>query len=247
MPTTREIEGARIQDQLAKVALPDSRFQYDLNCFIPSFDGNHEATQRAIETPLFAAANLVLVTPDNALRNLRAALIQQGKSFLVPTYGLVRGFLLIEPNDEMSRVADLAASLDGIEHFGRPVDLKTISTLGECDFVAAGTSALSADGIRFGMGYHYLDAEMVILDALGFTSQVTPVVTLLHECQVSADPIMTTPGHVRVGTAFTPASVLHIDRSTGLRDPGEPVIPYPLCDAKIFVELDEFLSDSAGS
>lgn len=236
----RESEQIRIRTQLASCAQPDSRFQYDLDCFIPSFQGNELATQRAVDSILFASANLVFVTPDNALRNFRTELIREMKSFLIPTYGLVRGYLLIEPDAAMAKVAELASTLDGIEHFGRSVGLDEIASLGNCDFVAAGTSALSMSGVRFGMGFHYLDAEMVILDTIGFTSPSTQVVTLVHDCQISSEEIETTSGHVRVATAFTPTTTIDLGHSSGLRDPGAPQIPHPLCEVPVFDELRNF-------
>ncbi|MEE9907081.1 hypothetical protein LWV33_05395 [Brucella intermedia] len=87
----------RIWERLKDVARPDARFHLKFSEFIPDFEGVEAATDRLLALEGFAKANLVFVTPDNSMIELRRRLIKSGTPFIMPTYGMQRGFLLLQP------------------------------------------------------------------------------------------------------------------------------------------------------
>lgn len=95
----------RIWDRLKDVARPDARFHFKFSEFIPDFEEVEAATDRLLAIEGIAKAKLVFVTPDNSMIELRRRLIMSGTPFIMPTYGMQRGFLLLEP-DPFPRVGE---------------------------------------------------------------------------------------------------------------------------------------------
>lgn len=106
--------------------------------------------------PEFAASSFAFITPDNCLVDLRRQMIAAGKSFVMSTYGIYRGFLLMEAGMVPPGAELYAAWLDGMEHFARPISLEEIARRGRFDFMVTGASAVSVDGVRFGKGHGFL-------------------------------------------------------------------------------------------
>src|SRR5689334_21330657 len=104
--------------QLHAVAQPDSRFHWDFNRFIPDFDGSATCVERLCNTSIYHFADRVLVTPDNSLTSLHARCLADGKTVIVPTYSLARGFLALSKETVPSGQEAFAATLDGLDVFG---------------------------------------------------------------------------------------------------------------------------------
>ena len=82
-----------------------------------------------------------------------------------------------------------AAWLDGMEHFGRPITLAEIAARGRFDLLVTGASAVSIDGVRFGKGHGFFDLEWGMFTDLGLADETTPVVAVVHDCQVVEDTL----------------------------------------------------------
>ncbi|MDH3741281.1 MAG: 5-formyltetrahydrofolate cyclo-ligase, partial [Hyphomicrobiales bacterium] len=87
----------QIWGKLKDVAKPDTRFDLNFAEVIPDFEGSEIATDRIMELQSCKDAEFLFITPDNCLVELRRRLIEQEKPFFMSTYGIYRGFLLIEP------------------------------------------------------------------------------------------------------------------------------------------------------
>ena len=177
-------EWRRIRGRLSGVAQPDSRFDLDLDRFIPAFDGVEAATARAIAQPEYAAAKVIFVTPDNAIQPFRHAALRDGKALIVPSYGLHRGFVEVDPSTVGAGHALFASWGDSLQHFGRPVPFEDLPSRPTIDLVVAGAAAVSRNGVRFGMGSIYLDVEWNALRGAGLVSDATSVWTVVHDCQI---------------------------------------------------------------
>src|ERR1700730_9205263 len=88
----------KIWGKLKDVALPDSRFHLNFAEVIPDFQGSQEATDRLVSETLYAAGNYPFIPPDNCLVNLRRRMLLAGKTMVVSTYGIYRGFRLLDPS-----------------------------------------------------------------------------------------------------------------------------------------------------
>lgn len=187
--------------QLAEVARPDSRFHLDLSKFIPDFEGRERADERALTLPFISSASQVLLTPDNSLESLRHALLKRDANLIVPTYDLKRGFVYIEAERVPAEALPLAATLDGMERFGRHLTLDDMADLPPVDAVISGAVAATTRGVHFGSGAGNLDLEWSLLRHLELADDSTPVVVSIHDCQVlDAD--------IRPGTHDVVADVL---------------------------------------
>lgn len=210
----RANEERSIRFELSRIARPDSRFQYDLDSFIPDFPGSELAAERIRGQAGYSEARLIFATPDNALIAAREAMLRDGKTLLVPSYGLTQGFLLVDPASIPGEALPYAAWLDGVAHFGRQVSLKELATEPRVDFCVVGAAAVSHTGTRFGMGYFYFDIEWGILAGAGLVDPRAPVILPVHDCQLSAAPIMATEAHIAASAIVTPTLAIDTQAPT---------------------------------
>lgn len=177
---------SRVWEELRKVALPDSRFHFDFSSFIADFDGSRAANDRLLALPCFKACSCVFITPDNCLEYLREKTLEAGLKVLITTYGIRRGFWLLDPADMKDpALFKYAATLDGMEKIGKPVSLRDIVELDlEVGLMVTGTGAINTKGIRFGKGHGYFDLEWGILFSMGVVGPGTTTAAVVHDCQV---------------------------------------------------------------
>lgn len=202
----------KIWSRLADVALPDSRFHLNFAEVIPDFSGSEAATDRLVAEPFYDAGDYAFITPDNCLVDLRRRMLEAGKSMVVSTYGIYRGFYLLEPSMVPSGQELFAAWLDGLEHFGRPISLAEVAARGRFDFMVTGASAVSLDGVRFGKGHGFFDLEWGMFTDVGIVDESTPVAAVVHDVQVVEDKLYPSPTDILVDVIATPTRSIRIER-----------------------------------
>jgi 5-formyltetrahydrofolate cyclo-ligase len=202
----------QIWARLKDVAKPDTRFDKNFAEVIPDFEGSEIATDRIVAMPAFNDAEFLFITPDNCLVDLRRRLIEMGKPFFMSTYGIYRGFLLIEPGMVPKGAELYAAWLDGMEHFGRPISLEEVARRGRIDFLVTGASAVSVDGVRFGKGHGFFDLEWGMFTDLGLVDEKTPVVAVVHDYQVVQEKLHPSPTDILVDYIATPGMLHNVER-----------------------------------
>ena len=182
--STSKLVRQRIWSKLKDVARPDTRFHLNFAEVIPDFDGSEAATDRLVGLDAYRSCRYAFITPDNCLVDLRRRLIEAEVPFVMSTYGIYRGFLMIEPGMVPKGAELYAAWLDGMEHFARPVTLQEVAARGRFDFLVTGASAVSVDGVRFGKGHGFFDLEWAVLYELGVVDARTPIAAFVHDCQI---------------------------------------------------------------
>ncbi|MFT3974072.1 MAG: 5-formyltetrahydrofolate cyclo-ligase [Amaricoccus sp.] len=202
----------QIWGRLHDVARPDTRFHLNFAEVIPDFEGSEAATDRVAALPAYRDSRFAFVTPDNCLVDLRRRMIAAGKPFVMSTYGIYRGFLLVEPGMVPEGAELYAAWLDGMEHFARPVSLAEIAARGRFDFMVTGASAVSIDGVRFGKGHGFFDLEWGMFTDLGLADETTPVVAVVHDCQVVGEPLTPSATDILVDLIATPTRLIEVGR-----------------------------------
>ena len=203
----------RIWERLKDVARPDARFHLKFSEFIPDFEGVEAATERLLALEGFARANPVFVTPDNSMIELRRRLIMSGTPFIMPTYGMQRGFLLLQPGSVPPGLEKAAAWLDGMEHFGRPVSLEDLTHIGRFDVVATGASAVSIDGVRFGKGHAFFDLEWGMFTDLGLADEQSLIVAAVHDVQIVEERLNVSESDIALDFIATPSRLIEITRN----------------------------------
>ncbi|KAK6863503.1 hypothetical protein PG995_000031 [Apiospora arundinis] len=175
----------KVWQELRKVAYPDSRFHYDFSSFIADFVGSETAADKLLALPNYRSCTTVFITPDNCLEYLREQTLQAGIKILITTYGIRRGFWLLDPAAIEPARYKYASTLDGLEKVGRPVSLAEIAGLDlQIGFMVTGTGAINHVGIRFGKGHGFFDLEWGMLYSLKAVSQDTMTAAVVHDCQV---------------------------------------------------------------
>src|SRR3989442_10883203 len=132
--------------KLRAVALPDSRFDYDFDNFIPDFAMSPRALERLLNLKLYTGLKLIFTTPDNSLEGFRARALRDGIRQVISTYGIRRGMILLEPTGEVKHQEAFAATLDGMERLAqqglvRDLTLREGQRLGQFSLSFPGASA----------------------------------------------------------------------------------------------------------
>ena len=185
---------------MRQVALPDSRFHWDFSSFIPNFIDNHSCTERVLELDAYnnRQQQRIFITPDNSTEDLRYQLLKQQRPFVITTYGIVRGFLQLNPNTIPKGEERYAATLDGADCYGQPISMAELRNGPIFGLLITGSAAVSSNGVRFGKGHGYFDLEWAMLSELGLIDANTTVVAVVHDCQVVAEPLPAKPHDVVV-------------------------------------------------
>lgn len=224
--------------RLAEVARPDSRFGFDFASFIPDFDGSERCTASIAGLAEYRDAATVVVMPDNNLESLRRRVMADGKRLVVCTYGLARGFVLLDGRAVAPEDRGLAATLDGMERFGPALSYRALCMVGRVDLVVTGAAAVTREGVHFGKGHGYFDIEWGLLREVGLAGAATPVVASVHGCQLVDEPVPHEQFDATVDVIVTPEEVI---RCGGLPKPPGLVwdrLPREFADSRpYFAEL----------
>jgi 5-formyltetrahydrofolate cyclo-ligase len=222
---------ARIESDLLRHAIPDSRFHHDYSQFVPDFRGSWAAINRVLELPCYKTAKTIFVAPDNSLQQLRYRALIDGKKLLVATHGLRRGFVLLDPARIPEERYELASCLDGMERpsIGRNVSLVQLQEEWvTVDMFIIGSLAVSVRGVQACKNREVSSLQWHILSDMGVLTQKTPVLTVVHECQVldQKDERTNSWGsewldHVQCDLVVTPDRVIQIDAATK-PEPNQP-------------------------
>lgn len=202
---------AVVWSELYQVAKPDSRFHLDFNEYIPDFEGSQSATARLTALDIYKQAEVLFITPDNCLEQLRAQTVRDGKIQIMSTYGIRRGLVELKPEDVPPGLEDYAVLLDIIEKQGRPISLAELRDRYRLDLIVTGASAVSRSGVRFGKGHGFFDLEWAMFCQLGVVEQSTPVVAFVHDCQVVEIDLSPSPYDTLCDLIVTPTRLIQVN------------------------------------
>lgn len=212
---------AKVYRQLIQHAIPDSRFHFDFLSFTPDFRGSSLAIDRLVDLPCYREAQTLLVTSDNSLEQLRYRALKDGKSLLVATYRMRRGFILLSPGRISADKYELAASLDGMEKpdAGEPLSLAQIRDKGiSVDICVTGGLAFNQQGVVIWEGQALFEIQWALVWDIKAIKQGAAVVAIAHACQVvdesqlGVDAVVPdTSGEVQCDFVVTPDNVYKVN------------------------------------
>jgi 5-formyltetrahydrofolate cyclo-ligase len=156
-----------------------ARFPFPVQGRIPNFAGARDAAARLFTIPEFRDARVLKINPDSPQRWVRAEALRRGIICYVPTPRLRAGFRCLDPGEIPESRYQQAATLSGVEQWGRLVPLAELPAM---DAIVTGSVAVTTDGARCGKGEGYGDLEYGILRALG--QKDAPVATTVHPLQI---------------------------------------------------------------
>ena len=180
-------------------------------------NSSDQAVARLTAHHYYRDAEIIFITPDNCIEQLRHQALLDGKRVLCTTYSIKRGFWLLDPNHIRPERYLYAATLDGMEREGTPFLLSEIaSKLGRIDFLVTGTGAINEEGVRFGKGHGFFDAEWAMLFKMKTVTATTPVAAVVHDCQLLQEKLYPEIFDTVADVVFTPTRTLEVS------DPHKP-------------------------
>ncbi|MBM6616956.1 5-formyltetrahydrofolate cyclo-ligase [Bacillus suaedaesalsae] len=156
------------------------RFPFPLQNRIPNFKGAEKAAHFVTTMPEYRQAKVVKVNPDSPQLPIRAQVLKDGKTLLVPTPRLKAGFIIVMPEWVPNGEERKAASLSHIKSYGKEIPLSEIPRI---DLFFTGSVALHPDGRRVGKGEGYSDREYAIMRELG--NPDVPIIGTIHSAQLT--------------------------------------------------------------
>ncbi|WP_026691677.1 5-formyltetrahydrofolate cyclo-ligase [Alteribacter aurantiacus] len=155
------------------------RFPFPLRGRIPNFKGAEAAARHVFSLDVYKDAKVVKVNPDSPQLPIRAQVLKDKKTLLIPTPRLKDGFVMINPAYVPSGEERKAASLKHMNSYGKVVPLDALPPI---DVLIVGSVALHRDGRRLGKGEGYADREYAILRELG--NPEIPVIGTVNNVQL---------------------------------------------------------------
>ncbi|GAB5582554.1 methenyltetrahydrofolate synthase domain-containing protein isoform X1 [Prionailurus iriomotensis] len=176
---------------------------------IPNFKGSYLACQNIRDLEVFTRTREVKVDPDKPLEGIRLLALQSKKTLLVPTPRLRTGLFnkITPPPGATKDVLRKCATSQGVRNYSTPVGLDSRVLV---DLVVVGSVAVSEkDCWRIGKGEGYADLEYAMMVSMGAVGPETPVVTIVHDCQVIDIPEALLEDHdLTVDYILTPTRVI---------------------------------------
>ncbi|XP_042708044.2 methenyltetrahydrofolate synthase domain-containing protein isoform X4 [Chrysemys picta bellii] len=150
---------------------------------IPNFKGASHAASRLPGLQEFKTAKTIKINPDAPQKTARFLTLEARKTLLVPTPRLRTGLFnkIVPPPGATKEILRICATSQGIKDYSVPIGLDAKV---QVDLVVVGSVAVSEKGWRIGKGEGFADMEYAMMMSMGAIREDTPVVTIVHDCQV---------------------------------------------------------------
>ncbi|MEM5017301.1 5-formyltetrahydrofolate cyclo-ligase [Metabacillus indicus] len=181
-------------------------FPFPLKNRIPNFKGAAAAAELVSQMDIYKRAEVVKINPDAPQLPLRARVIMDGKTLLVPTPRLKAGFIMLKREWVPAGEERKAVSLKNIRQYGKEI---TLSELPKVDLFVAGSVAVHKDGRRIGKGEGYSDREYAIMRELGNPDM--PVISTIHSIQVTDEDFKVDTYDLPVDYIVTEEGIIETD------------------------------------
>jgi 5-formyltetrahydrofolate cyclo-ligase len=167
---------------------------------IPNFKGAEAAAERLRQLEEWKKAKVIFVNPDSPQRKVRENALKDGKTLIMASPRLKKGFMLIYPAKVKGKER-FASTIRGAFKFGLEVQ-----EFPKPDIVVEGSVAVDMHGHRLGKGHGYSDLEIQILKRM-FGKIL--VATTMHEIQVVKE-VPFEEKDEKVSIIITPTQVIRV-------------------------------------
>ncbi len=187
------------------VALPPKPIHHR----VPNFKGANRAAEIISKTQSFRKASTIKIDPDSPLKHIRAQALTYGKTIVMPTPKLRKGFVIVDPNRIDPSKIGYASTIRGAMALGKIVD--NPYAIPEVDLFVVGAVAVSRiNGVRVGKGGGFSDLEYaILLEAEKIPYNIT-IIALVHDLQVLNEPLPKDEHDVPVDLVATPTSLIKV-------------------------------------
>lgn len=179
---------------------------------IPNFKGAEVASDKAATLEIFQKARTVKINPDKPQQEARFKTLEAHKNLLVPTPRLKSGLFnkIVPPADANKEILRKCSVSIGIKEYGVPLDLEDKVKI---DLIIVGSVVVSQKGYRIGKGEGFADLEYAMMRAMGAVDENTPIVTIVHDCQVLDIPDRLKEDHdLTVDYIVTPTRIIECEK-----------------------------------
>lgn len=182
---------------------------YPVRGRIPNFKCSRKAAENLATTEEWRRTRTVKINPDSPQRPLRLRALIEGKTLVMPTPRLKRGFLLLDPRLIPQNRYREASTIRGSFKYGKLLSTldEVVSLVPRIDMIVEGSVAVDLECNRLGKGEGYGDLEYAILSSIGKVSEDTPVATTVSELQI-VERIPRLPHDLPLDIIATPRRVI---------------------------------------
>ncbi|MBE0520464.1 5-formyltetrahydrofolate cyclo-ligase [Candidatus Bathyarchaeota archaeon] len=173
IPSKKQLLREKIWSEMERLRI--AAFPLPCRGRIPNFVGAEAAAERLRQLKEWKNAKVIFVNPDSPQRKVREYALKDGKTLIVASPRLKRGFMLIDPA-EVKGKEHYASTIKGAFKFG--VEVEEFS---KPDLVVEGSVAVDTRGHRLGKGHGYSDLEIQMLKRMFGRVLVT---TTVHDIQI---------------------------------------------------------------
>ena len=201
------VEKQRLREKIWKVMKEKQLAKFPLPCRgrTPNFVGAEAAAEKLRELGEWEEAKVVFVNPDSPQRKVRENALKDGKTLIMASPRLKRGFILVN-SDDVKGKERFASTIKGCLKLG----VET-SDFHKPDLVVEGSVAVDTHGHRLGKGGGYGDAEIKTLKRR-FGDVF--VVTTIHDVQV-VEAVPFEEKDEKVSVIITPTRVIRVSDQKG--------------------------------
>ncbi|SFR99884.1 5-formyltetrahydrofolate cyclo-ligase [Halomicrobium zhouii] len=205
----------RVWDELEESG--QARFPFPPHGRIPNFAGAKAAANRLAELDAWRSADSIKANPDAPQLPVRRRALHEGKTVYMAVPRLRDEECFVELDPERIDDLDAAPTVSSMDEYGRQVGPEAVESV---DVVVSGSVAVREDGARIGKGEGYSDLEYAVLRELDLVDDETPVVTTVHEMQLSDADWAVDDHDVPLDYLVTPERTIEtetpFDRPTGV-------------------------------
>lgn len=173
--------------------------------FLSANDAGRTA-ERLRSIPEYRDASMVLVSLHPSLRQAGLNVLADRKKLVLPTPGLQKGFVLIDPVTVPPPKRPMAVRPLLRNPFGTKLSYQE-SLVPPIDLIICEALFIGADGSRMGHGDGHLDLQFAILSTLGWLAATPRVIALVDDEQILPS-VPVGPTDVGVHCIVTPHQVL---------------------------------------
>lgn len=167
---------------------------------IPNFVGAEAAAERLRQLEEWKNAKVIFVNPDSPQRKVRENALKDGKTLIVASPRLKKGFMLIDPAKVRGKER-FASTIKGTFEFG-----VRVQEFPKPDLVVEGSVAVDTRGHRLGKGHGYSDLEIQMLKRMFGRVLVT---TTVHDMQI-VEEVPFEEKDEKVSIIITPTQVIRV-------------------------------------
>jgi len=167
---------------------------------IPNFLGASAAAEKLRQINEWQKAKIIFANPDSPQQKVRENALLDGKTLIMASPRLERGFILIDPAKVWGK-EHFASTIKGAFKFG--VETQSFP---KPDLIVEGSVAVDVHGHRLGKGHGYGDVEIALLKKM---FGEIPIATTVHDIQV-VEAVPFEEKDEKVSIIITPTRVIRV-------------------------------------